>query len=865
MIAGPPPFLRRILSWILPPGPIQDGLLGDLDELYRERARSGRLRANAWYAVQLASAAVHYPLWGASGRSAGGGPRTVEGLGSDARYVLRTLRASPGFAIATVATLGLGIGATLVLDGYGRASRPGPAGIASPERLLHLGEGPPGCVGCVSMGSGAYGIVQDEARSFERVSRFAEWEPTLRGTSGGALLDGLQVSPEIFETLGVRPLLGRLFVAGDGEPGGEHVVVLGEATWRSRFGVDSTVIGQSVILDRVPYSIVGVVSDRFVFPDAVDRTEVWAPLAGNAAAASDESGIEYRVVARLREGATAASASVELAGLAARSAPSGGSREDATYLVSPVLEESGLVNAPTLLVVAVWVVLLISWINLAGLVVARLSARRSELAVRRALGATSSHIVRHLLVEATVLAVLGGLLGTAVAVAGTRAVLGTAQPVDLRTLRLVLVLGGLSSVVVGAWPALRYARPRRGHVLADGTRTTTGGIDSSRGRRALMVAEIACATVLLSATGLLARTFANIYRIEPGFDIEGVLAIRIWNPPAGYGDGLSAERIDELVRALGTLPGVVQAGAVLGLPFGHGAPQRAFEIGGRAASNSADRPRARMQAATPGYFGTLRIPVRRGRGFDDADGADAPAVAVLNEAAASAFFRAADPVGRSVVIDGVRSEIVGVVGTVFDGDQENPAIPEIYRPMRQWPHSSTWIALRIREAPMRTGADVRAAVRAFDADIAVTRLLDMEALRAESMSSERAMLRLMAGFALAAVLISAVGLYGLVSYSVSQRVREFGIRVALGAPRGAVLGLVVGEGVRLAATGAAIGLVGAVATLRVMRSMLFGVSATDPVTLAVVVALVCGVALLAAVIPARRAMRTDPSISLNDV
>jgi putative ABC transport system permease protein len=272
-----------------------------------------------------------------------------------------------------------------------------------------------------------------------------------------------------------------------------------------------------------------------------------------------------------------------------------------------------------------------------------------------------------------------------------------------------------------------------------------------------------------------------------------------------------------------------------------------------------------MQAATPGYFGTLRIPVRRGRGFDDADGADAPAVAVLNEAAASAFFRAADPVGRSVVIDGVRSEIVGVVGTVFDGDQENPAIPEIYRPMRQWPHSSTWIALRIREAPMRTGADVRAAVRAFDADIAVTRLLDMEALRAESMSSERAMLRLMAGFALAAVLISAVGLYGLVSYSVSQRVREFGIRVALGAPRGAVLGLVVGEGVRLAATGAAIGLVGAVATLRVMRSMLFGVSATDPVTLAVVVALVCGVALLAAVIPARRAMRTDPSISLNDV
>jgi hypothetical protein len=271
-----------------------------------------------------------------------------------------------------------------------------------------------------------------------------------------------------------------------------------------------------------------------------------------------------------------------------------------------------------------------------------------------------------------------------------------------------------------------------------------------------------------------------------------------------------------------------------------------------------------MQAATPGYFATLRIPVRRGRGFDDSDGADARAVAILNEAAASAFFPDDEPVGRSVVIDGVLSQIVGVVGTVFDGDQENPATPEIYRPMRQWPHSSTWIALRIREDPTRMGPDVRAAVRAFDADIAVTRLVDMKALRAESMSSERAMLRLMISFALAAVLISAVGLYALVSYSVSQRAREFGIRAALGAPRGAVLGLVVGEGVRLAATGAAIGLVAALAALRVMRSLLFGVSPTDPLTLAGVVAVVCGVALLATVIPAQRATRTDPSSSLND-
>ena len=864
MSGGPPSLLRRFLGWMLPPGPVRDGLLGDLDELYRERARTRhRLLADLWYAGQLASVVFHYPLQRASALGSRDGPGLLQGVGSDARYALRTLRGSPGFTIATVATLGLGIAASLLLDAHGRASRPGPAGVASPERLVQLGAGPPGCDACTSMSGGAYAIVRGEARSFERMSRFAEWEPALRGASGGELLDGLRVGSGMFATLGVRPLLGRVLNEGDGAPGGERVVVLGEALWRSRLGGDSAVIGRSVFLDRVPYTVVGIVSDGLIFPDAVDRTQVWAPLVEGAEAASPQAGGEYRVVARLREGVTVASASAELAGLAARSERPAGAAE-LTFLARGILEEPGLTSAPLLLVLAVGVVLLVAWVNLSGLMIARLSARRRELVVRRALGAAPTHIVRQLVVEAMVLAVAGGLLGVTLASVATRVVLGTAPPVDPQAVGLALMLGGLGAVAVGAWPARQLGRAWRSHGLGDPSRTATGGADGARGRRALMVAEIACATVLLAAAGLLARTFVNIQEIEPGFDAEGVLAVRIWSPAHGPDDALPSEHVDELVRVLEAVPGVVQAGAVLGLPFGHGAPVRAFDIDGSGEAGSSYGPRARMQAASPGYFATLRIPLLRGRRFDDADGAGAPPVAIMNEAAVSTYFADDEPIGRSVVIDGVRSEVVGVVGTVFDGDQENPATPEIYRPMRQWPRASTWIALRIPEDPASLGTRVREAVRAYDADIAITRLVDMDDLRAQSMSSERTMLRLMAGFSLAAVLISVVGLYGLVSYSASQRVREFGIRLALGSSRGAVMGLVLGEGVRVAAAGAALGLVGAVAALRVMRSVLFGVSPTDPPTLAGVVAVVCGVALLATVVPALRATRADPLGSLND-
>jgi predicted permease len=784
-------------------------------------------------------------------------------LGRDLGSAFRTLRASPGFALATVVTLALGIGATVTMHGYGRYSRPHPSGLEAPERLVHLGEGPEGCLRCVSMTGRSYQTIRDHARSLEQVSIFVEWEPTLRGTDSGELLDGLLVTTEIFATLGIRPLLGRLFVPDDGARGGAPVAVLGEAAWRLRLGGDATVIGRTIILDRTPYTVVGVAPADLVFPHAGDPTEVWAPLAWTSEMATEGTSPTYGVVARLREGASEATASAELAVLAGQAAgEEPANREGATFVVGPLLENSGLGTAPVTLVASVGLVLLIAGVNLAGLLIARLSARRQELAVRRALGATRVQIVRQLLAEAALLGALGGLGGMAVAVVGTRAVLGSAQVLDVRALVLALALGLTSGLAVGSWPALRFARPGLVRGLVDRTRTATGGTDTARGRRFLIVAEMALATVLLSATGLLARTFLNIHRMEPGFSAEGVLALRVWDPPDDSATELRRERVDRLVQALTAVPGVERAGAVLGLPFGLGAPAGAFRIEGIPVAPSAEPPRARMQAATPGYFAALGIPLRRGRPFSDADGADSPGVAIVNEAFAERFLPDRDPIGRAVIVDGSQWEVVGVVGTVFHGDQEQPATPEIYRPMRQQPRTSAWIALRIRGQPGDLGPQVRAAVRAFDPDLAITRLLTVDELRAGSMAAERRLLRLMAGFAVAAVLMSAVGLYGLVSYSASQRAREFGVRTALGASSGAVLRLVLAQGLRLAATGAAIGLAGSLATARVTRSLLFGVSPSDPLTLAGVAAAVCGVSLLAAWIPAWRATRVDPMASL---
>ena len=787
--------------------------------------------------------------------------RPLSDLGPDLRYAVRQLRASPGFAAATVSTLALGICAVTLMQGSRRSEAELATGVTDPERLVYVGQGPVGCPRCAGIASGNGWAILDQARSFEHGALFTEWEPTLRGTERAELLDGLQVTTGIFSTLGIRPLLGRLFVPSDGEPGSDPVVVLGESAWRARLGSDPAVIGRTVVLDRQPYTVIGVVPEDVIFPNAADPTEVWAPLIPSRSLADDRTGADFTVIGRLHDGATPGTAGTELGGIAGRLASEYPDvMEGTTFLVTPLLALARVEGdaATRTFTAAVGLVLLTACINLAGLLIARLSSRRRELAVRRALGARPARIVRQLMAETVLLTGLGGLCGLAVAALAGRAVTG--RPgfhLDARAFVVALALGLMSGVVIGLWPALRSVRRTASHESGELARRGTPDVDTARGRRALVIAQVALAIVLLSAAGLLTRSYQQILAIDPGFRTDGLLALRVQSPPPAPGTTIRSDQFDRLVAAIEAVPGVERAGAVLGMPFGVGSFAQSFEIEGLPPVDPERLPRARMQAASPGYFRAVGMLVS-GRAFAHADRAGALPVAIVNRTLARQHFGDQDPIGRSVVIDGVRCLIVGVAADVFHGDAEFPTHPEIYRPLRQWPRSSVWIAARIRDTADGAAPAVRAAIRAFDLDIAITRFFTMEALRADSMASERTMLRLMGAFSLAALLISAIGLYGLISYSVAQRTREFGVRLALGARGGSVVGLVMRQGLRLVAAGAALGIAGALAALRVMRSMLYGVSPTDPFTLGGVVLLICAVAVLACYLPARRATLVDP-------
>jgi predicted permease len=792
------------------------------------------------------------------------GTRPIEELWQDLNYGARQLRRTPGFTAATVLTLALGIGATTMLQSDRRYLASEVRTLASPEGLVYVGQGPERCLRCRRMAAGNYASIRSRARSFEHMSMIAEWEPILRGTERAELTDGQRVTTEFFQTLRIQAMLGRTLLPDDGAGDRQHVVVLTEAMWRDRFGSDKGVLGRTIILDRLPYTIVGVVANDAVYPS---DTEFWAPLVLTAGQLSDRQNTEYGVVARLRDGTTAQLASVELATIASQlTSESQDVLDGSTFVVVPVLSFHRMIRGlPQTFTVAVALVLLIACVNLAVLLIARLSVRGRELAVRRALGAATGRIIRQLLTETILVTVLGGLLGAAVAVWGGRILLGWPEILfDVGAFAFALASGLVSGLVIGLWPSIRSARPKLMSGLRDGTRTATGGIDTAGARRSLVVGEVAVAIVLLAAAALLARSFQKIYAIRPGFDTDRVLALRVQSPPPSPGTHADAEQFDRLVRAIEAIPGVERAGATLGLPFGHGSIAGSFEVEGRATVTSGQRPRASMQSATPGYFEALGIPIVRGRSFSEGDRANAPRVALINQVVAQRFFPDEDPIGRAVIIDDARWEIVGVVGAVFHGNVEQMTPTEIYRPAQQWERPSVWIAMRTRTDPATIGPNVAEAVRRFDPDIAITRLLTMSALRANDMASERRMLRVMAAFALAAVLISVIGLYGVISYSVSQRTREFGVRLALGAKRSAVLGLVLGQGVRLAAMGAAFGIAVALGVLRLMRAMLFGVSPVDPLTLGAVALTMCAVAVFAAYLPAHRAMRIDPMTSLRD-
>jgi putative ABC transport system permease protein len=812
------------------------------------------------------------------------GLRLLDDLVQDLRYAVRQLRASPGFTAATIVTLALGVGATTTIFAIERTVTASDLAFARPDELVHLAQGTGGdCNACWRLAKGNYMTVRDESRTLVGVTLVADWSAILRGPEHTEIVSGALVTPAMFQMLGVPAMLGRTITPADTSADARNVVVIAENLWRNRFAADPGVVGSKIVLDAVPRTIVGVIADRFAFPQ---RAVVWAPRILGPSDASDRSWTNDNAIARLRPGVALPEARAELAGIGARLAVEYPSAMKHWTIDAISFREwsspSRGDRTEALLYVAVGLVLLIACINLAGLLIARLTVRQKEIAVRAAMGASTGRIARQLLAETVLLTIVSGAAGAAVAAAAVRAVRDSmpsfiveqlpswpAMRMDIPSLLIALGTGALTGFVIGLWPAWRFGRPMLVNALKDGARNASSAGGASRTRRALVVAEVAFAIVLLAAAGLLARTLRNLHSVQPGFRADHLLTFRVTGPPHLQGDSTPVDslKFERLARLLDQVPGVVRAAPVYGAPYTHSASTNGFGIRGAESDRPGHRFSVQMVPAGVDYFSTLEIPIKRGRSFTEADRPDAARVAVIDETVARQFFKDLDPIGEYIKIDTLYWQVVGIAGdTRYGARNRKPAIypGEIYRPIAQWPWRQAQFVVRTRGNPLDVAPTLQRVVRDFDRDLAVTRIQTMTSVIEEDVAPDRLISGMMLGFAGAAVLIAAIGLYGVISYGVTQRVREFGIRRALGAESSALVSLVLGQGVRLAGIGAFLGVIGAIAATRLMRSVLYGVSPGDPLTLGGVVVAMCIVGLAASYIPARRASLADPMVSLRE-
>jgi putative ABC transport system permease protein len=807
----------------------------------------------------------------------------LDQLGQDLRYGLRQLRASPGFSLTTILTLSLGIGATTtmytILSTVFTTNVPFP----QPERIVHVAQGTIGsCLGCWRITTGNFMTVRAESRTLEDATLIAYRAAILRGTERTEIVNAASVTPAFFKLLETPAMLGRTIAPADSTTASATLVVLSEAFWRTRLGADRDVVGKTITLDATPFTVIGVIPDRLVFPQG---TELWIPRILGPKDALDRKWTDDNMIARLRPGVTMQQAAAELASIASRLAASYPSEMHQTSFGLNTLDDwlvGGAAPPYRPMLAAVALVLLIACINLAGLLLTRLTARRKEIAVRAALGASGGRIGRQLLTETVLLTVMSGALGAALAAVAIH-YLRNAMPafitdtmpnwrvmhVDLGALLVAIATGVFTGVAIGIWPAARFARPALVDELKEGARVGTASGRVSRTRGGLVVIEIACAIMLLAAAGLVARSVHNMQTAAPGFRSDHVLTFRVDAPPtpAGTGRPVDSLQYERLAGRLEEMPGVAAAAPVFGLPYSHSASTNFFDVQGRASDSPLQHKSVQMIPAGTRYFAALDIPLLRGRVFTPNDRSGAPGVAVVDDVLAQKFFPSENPIGRVVVIDSLPWQIVGVVGTTRWGARGQTIAPSrgaIYRPFAQWPRRYVQLVVRTRDEPLSFAPAIERAVRAFDRDLAVTHVSTMDTLMREDLTPDTVLAWMMAGFAIAAVLISAIGLYGAISFGVARRMREFGIRRALGAESGALLILVIGEGARIAILGAILGLVGALAAARVMQAMLVDVSPTDPLTLAAVVVAMCGVAVAAAYVPARRATRVDPMVSLRE-
>ena len=788
---------------------------------------------------------------------------------NDLRFAVRALARTRTFTVTALLTLALGISVNTAIFSVIDSVLLTPPPFDAPSRIVSI-EGQNERQG-LKGSSVAYPDVLDwraDARVFEEIAVIRGQTFNVAGDDRAERAKGARVSVNFFRVFGVRPQLGRTFLPEEETLGRERVIVLSDAYWRRRFAASPTVIGRQLLINGWQYTVVGVMPRTFAYPP---EAEAWSPFAPDSQAMQRGSRF-LRAVGRLAPNATVEQGMTELNAIAKRlEVTYPGSNTTWRTTVRPI-QDVVVGRAPAILYTflgAVGFVLLIACANVANLLLARASGRSREVAVRKALGASSWRLVRQLLTESIVLAVGGATLGVLLAlweVRLLRAVIPVPLPpwltvhVSVRALGFTILLAVVTGIIAGVVPALRLARGSVRESLATGVRGS-GSAGRSRTQRALVVAEVALAVVLLAGAGLLLTSLVRLQGISPGFSTDGVLAARLTLAGPRYQSKDAMVRFyDAVLSRLRDTPGVVEAAAAGALPLSGSANTSNFHIPGKPSAAEGQDPTSRWERVTPGYFRALGIPLKAGREFAAEDKADAPAVVVVTEAWAKTFFpETRDVVGRHVALGGSDDEatIVGIVGDVHHDGLDEPVRPEMFFPYAQAPDGGMTVVARASGDAAAMTSAVRDAVHAVDPTIPVYDVSTMQAQVSKSMLAQRLSGSLIAVFALMALVLATVGVYGVIAYSVAERRHEIGIRLALGAQGRDVRRLVVGQGVRLTATGVAIGLLGAVLVGRAIRTLLFGVGAVHVPTLAIVSLILLSVAAAASWIPARRAAKTD--------
>jgi len=815
----------------------------------------------------------------------------MDTLIQDIRYGFRSLLKSPGFTVVAVITLALGIGANSAIFSIVNGLLLRPLPYRDSERLAIIWTHSPGAnVDQDWPSPGQYSAVVSNNSVFEEIAIAQGSNLILTGMGAPERIGVVRTSSNMFSILGAKPELGRIFLSEEDVGEKPTTVILSYGLWQKRFGGDQNAIGQVLRLSGENYTVVGVMPADFslgyeVMPTvgSVQEAEMLLPLPMDAETYNNHGDENYNMLARLKPGATIAQAQAELdavvVGLQQQFPDNYPPSRRFSYSVRPLLEQVVGDVRPALFVLlgAVGCVLLIACANVANLLLARAAVREKEIAIRTALGANRWRVVRQLLTESVMLAVLGGALGLVMAVwslDGLRLLNPGNIPrlqnirIDGRVLAFTFAAALLTGILFGLAPALRGSRVNLSETLKEGGRSLVAS-GNHRLRNLLVIAEMALSLVLLICAGLLIRSFMRVQQVEPGFAAQNVLSLRLSVVGTAYIE--ETRRLifyQQLWERIKQLPGVEETGGASVLPLSGGVGWGSITIEGYdPAATGQDAIQADLRIASVGYFETLKVPLIRGRFFNEQDKKDSLKVVIIDENMARTYWPGADPIGKRLKLGGVASNspwltVVGVVANVKQYALDTNSRVALYTPHLQVPIATMYVTMRTTGDPRSIAAAVTDEARAMDANVPVFDVKTMEQRLSESLARRRFAMLALGLFAVVAMLLAVVGIYGVMSYSVAQRTREIGIRVALGAKTRDVLKLIIRQGMLLAAIGVGIGLVAAILATRVMASLLFGVSPTDPATFALIAVLLAGVALLACYVPARRAAKVDPMVAL---